>query len=190
LPLVTAVFYNIHKGANPRLDFVFPPKLGGEAKGTRIFEPSSPGPERQQQLWKQIQAARLEYLRVSAQLHARIRNFGDRAMPPSDGMHAVTLLHRQEKATFEAYERLLSDFYKDILGKQAPGRSFRDDLTPREREVTVLVAQGKSNRQIAVELGMAFKTAVCHRARIMSKLDVHNTADLTRAAIRMGLTTP
>ena len=65
--------------------------------------------------------------------------------------------------------------------------SITHRLTAREREVLTLIASGKSSRQIASALGIAFKTAVCHRSHIQTKLNLHNVADLTRAALRMGL---
>jgi DNA-binding CsgD family transcriptional regulator len=63
-------------------------------------------------------------------------------------------------------------------------------LTPRERQVLKLIVYGRSTKQTAAALGMAFKTAVTHRTRIMSKLYAHNTADLVRTALRMGLVDP
>ena len=65
-----------------------------------------------------------------------------------------------------------------------------DVLSQREREVLVLIASGKSSRQIAEELGIAFKTAVVHRHNLHTKLKVHKATDLTREAIRMGLIDP
>ena len=64
---------------------------------------------------------------------------------------------------------------------------FEENLTPRERQVLALIGYGKSTREAAAALGIAFKTAVCHRTRIMSKLGTHNTADTVRYAIRLGL---
>jgi len=60
-------------------------------------------------------------------------------------------------------------------------------LTPRETEVLVWVARGYSTKQIAYLLGMSFKTAACHRYRIMDKLNIHDVATLVRYAIRAGL---
>jgi DNA-binding NarL/FixJ family response regulator len=60
-------------------------------------------------------------------------------------------------------------------------------LTDREREVLTLVASGKSTKILARELGITFRTAACHRYHIQQKLGARNTADLTRAAIRMHL---
>jgi DNA-binding NarL/FixJ family response regulator len=70
------------------------------------------------------------------------------------------------------------------------GRVAVDRLTIREREVLALVGLGKTSKEIAQELGLSFKTVVSHRGRILSKLGARNTADLTRAAIRMGIIRP
>jgi DNA-binding NarL/FixJ family response regulator len=67
---------------------------------------------------------------------------------------------------------------------------FQIQITSREREVLALLAGGMSTKEIAYELGIAFKTVACHRTRIMNKLVCRNVADMTRAAIRMGLITP
>jgi DNA-binding NarL/FixJ family response regulator len=62
-----------------------------------------------------------------------------------------------------------------------------DPLTPREREVLQLVAEGKTTKEIAGLLGISVKTAEAHRMRIMKKLEMHNTAGIVRYAIRQGL---
>jgi DNA-binding NarL/FixJ family response regulator len=66
-------------------------------------------------------------------------------------------------------------------------RPETDPLTLREREVLQLIAEGQRTKQIAVKLGISVKTAESHRTRIMTKLDVHETANLVRYAIRRGL---
>ncbi len=63
-------------------------------------------------------------------------------------------------------------------------------LTPRERQIAQLVAEGKSTKQVAALLGITPKTAEFHRARVMKKLDVHDVAGLVRYAIREGLVAP
>jgi len=60
-------------------------------------------------------------------------------------------------------------------------------LSPREREVLQLVAEGKTTKEVAAALFISFKTVESHRQRIMSKLDLHETASLVRYAIRNGL---
>ena len=60
-------------------------------------------------------------------------------------------------------------------------------LTPRELEVTRLLADGKGNKEIAYELRMAVRTVETHRANIMSKLDLHSATALVRYAVREGI---
>jgi DNA-binding NarL/FixJ family response regulator len=60
-------------------------------------------------------------------------------------------------------------------------------LTPREREVFHLVIEGRTTKEVARAIGTSVKTAENHRARIMEKLSVHNTAELVRYAARKGL---
>jgi DNA-binding NarL/FixJ family response regulator len=64
---------------------------------------------------------------------------------------------------------------------------MEEQLTPREIEVLKLIACGHSGKQIAEQLGIAFRTARSHRSNLMEKLDVHDTASLVRYAIRTGL---
>jgi two-component system response regulator NreC len=60
-------------------------------------------------------------------------------------------------------------------------------LSPREREVLQLMAEGKTNRQIAEMLNVSLKTIETHRQQIMNKLEIHNIVELTKYAIREGL---
>jgi two-component system response regulator NreC len=62
-----------------------------------------------------------------------------------------------------------------------------DAVTPREREVLQLVAEGKTTKEVAKLLGISAKTVESHRTRIMKKLDTPNTAGIVRYAIRQGL---
>jgi len=61
-------------------------------------------------------------------------------------------------------------------------------LTAREREVLQLMAEGKSTSQIADSLCISVKTVEAHRKQLMNKLDIHSVAELTKYAIRQGLT--
>lgn len=60
-------------------------------------------------------------------------------------------------------------------------------LTSRERQVLQLIAEGKTNRQIALDLGISVKTADTHRNRLMQKLDIHSQTDLVKYALLRGI---
>jgi two-component system response regulator NreC len=66
--------------------------------------------------------------------------------------------------------------------------STSEVLTDREREVLQLIAEGRSTKQIALKLHISAKTVETHRRQIMNKLDLHTVAELTKYAIRKGLT--
>lgn len=65
-----------------------------------------------------------------------------------------------------------------------------EELTPREREVLQLIAEGHTTTAIAELLHLSPKTVESHRANVMKKLDLHTVAELTKWAVRRGLTSP
>ena len=74
-------------------------------------------------------------------------------------------------------------------GKRAPAQaSAFSRLTTREREVVQLVAEGHPTREIARRLNVSLKTVGAHREHVMTKLQIHSIAELTRYAIREGIT--
>lgn len=80
----------------------------------------------------------------------------------------------------------------DRLHPQVPGRTGAINqklakLTSREMEVLQLIAEGKANKETAAELGIGMKTVEKHREHLMQKLDIHDTAGLTRYAISTGI---
>lgn len=79
----------------------------------------------------------------------------------------------------------VSDFV--VQGYLSSSGEQVDPLTPRERELLQLVAEGRTSREIAEQLGVAAKTVQNVRTRIMDKLDIHSTAGLVRFAFRNGL---
>ena len=66
-------------------------------------------------------------------------------------------------------------------------RNLTGQLTPREREVLQLIAEGKANKETAAELKISVKTVEKHRQKVMEKLGIHDTAGLTRYAIANGI---
>jgi DNA-binding NarL/FixJ family response regulator len=94
-----------------------------------------------------------------------------------------------------ANRRFLSDGISEALAEHvvreaapAAGSAYTD-LTAREREVLQLLAEGLTSKEIAAQIHVSVKTVETYRRDIMHKLDLHNVADLTRYAIREGLTT-
>jgi DNA-binding NarL/FixJ family response regulator len=73
------------------------------------------------------------------------------------------------------------------LAAAAPGSAFAV-LSAREREVLQLVAEGKSTKETAARLNVSVKTVETHRKQIMDKLNIRSVAELTKYAIREGLT--
>ena len=65
----------------------------------------------------------------------------------------------------------------------------RAELTAREREVLQLLAEGRTTKRIATQLSVSVKTIETHRRQVMEKLDIHSVAELTKYAVREGLTT-
>src|SRR5207245_10910041 len=66
----------------------------------------------------------------------------------------------------------------------------RDALTPRQRDILQLSAEGHSSKEIAQRLGLSPRTVDAHRAQLMERLDLHDLAGLVRFAVRVGLVTP
>jgi len=81
---------------------------------------------------------------------------------------------------------VIGDFLLGNSSEEVP--TAASQLSPREREVLQLIAEGWSTKQIASHLYVSVKTIETHRRQIMKKLDLHSIADLTKYAIREGLT--
>ncbi len=85
-----------------------------------------------------------------------------------------------------AISGVVVDDYLHRLSKSEA--SSADVLTDREREVLQLMAEGKSTKQIALHLHISTKTVETHRRQIMNKLNLYSVAELTKYAIKKGLT--
>lgn len=93
-----------------------------------------------------------------------------------------SLEHHKPFLTTRVTEVVLDGFLK-VVADDAVGEA----LTPREREVLQLVAEGRSSKSIAAGLGLTVKTIESHRASLMRKLHFRTVADLVRYAVRNGL---
>jgi DNA-binding NarL/FixJ family response regulator len=79
---------------------------------------------------------------------------------------------------------------KYLEGSPEQVKSESTSLTPREREVVQLVAEGRTNKEVATTLNISVKTAETHRTNIMRKLDCHSLSELVRYAIRNKIIDP
>jgi len=77
-----------------------------------------------------------------------------------------------------------------VRGAVRRGDGDTTQLTPRQREILQLIAEGASTKQIAAKLGLSVKTVETHRAKLMERLDIHDVAGLVRYAIRAGFIAP
>jgi DNA-binding NarL/FixJ family response regulator len=80
-------------------------------------------------------------------------------------------------------KQVIADYVRRVGSEHSPLES----LTPRQREVLQLIAEGHTSREIAHILGISTKTVDSHRAQMMERLDIHDIAGLVRYAIRTGL---
>jgi len=104
-----------------------------------------------------------------------------------DLLSAVDSLRRNKTFfTSRVSQMILDGFLKgDTRPQDAAPAGAR--LTPRQREIVQLLAEGKSSKEVAVALNLSVKTAETHRANIMRKLDCHSVSEVVRYAIRNNI---
>ena len=118
---------------------------------------------------------------VTESLRAGVRGYVLKSQAGDDLAHAIQEVCRGSVYLSPNISRAVVDAY---LSKTYV---LSDPLSGRERQVLQLVGEGKSTKDVAAQLGISVKTAESHRARLMKKLDIHETASLVRYAIRRGL---
>jgi DNA-binding NarL/FixJ family response regulator len=101
-----------------------------------------------------------------------------------DMVSAVEALQRRTTFFTSSVAELVLNGY---LHRRDDDKPWRDRLTPREREVVQLLAEGKSSKEVAIVLSLSVKTAETHRTNVMRKLDLHSVADLVRYAVRNNI---
>lgn len=124
---------------------------------------------------------------VREMLDAGVRGYVLKSDAARDLVSAVEAL-RCKRTFFSArIQEMVLDGYLKREKKSAGMESSASRLTPRQREVLKLFAEGKTSGEAAAALGMSIKTAETHRAAIMSRLNCHSISDLVRYAIRNGI---
>jgi DNA-binding NarL/FixJ family response regulator len=83
-------------------------------------------------------------------------------------------------------KRVIDDYLGRVNGEKTP----LDQLTPRQREILQLIAEGKSTKEIAFLLNVSIKTIETHRLQLMDRLGIYDIAGLVRHAMRIGLVPP
>jgi len=109
-----------------------------------------------------------------------------------DLIKAVDALRRNQTFFTSKVAEMVLDGYLKKPGKQEDKDNVTivNRLTPRQREILQLLAEGKSSKEVAVALGLSVKTAETHRANIMSRLNCHSVSELVRYAIRNQVIQP
>ena len=125
-----------------------------------------------------------EELHVSAALRAGVRGYVLKTQAADELMNAIRTVSTGGTYLSPKVSRMVVSAY--VSGADTAA----DPLTARERIVLQLVAEGRTTKDIAGTLNLTVKTAESHRARLMEKLDIHDTAGLVRYAIRRGVITP
>lgn len=123
-------------------------------------------------------------------LAAGARGYVLKADAGDDIVNAIQALSEHRPFFTAKVTEMLLDRYRRKSSPAAGAVTFADELTPRERQVLKMLAEGKSSKEIAVALDISTYTADSHRARIMRKLKLHTLAELVRYAIRNEMIEP
>lgn len=116
-------------------------------------------------------------------IQAGAHGYVSKEAPSEEVVRAIESVHAGEPYFSEEIARAALNEFVSSGGKKEPF----SQLTSREREVLVLIAEGKSNKEIADGLGIGVRTIETHRERIMRRLNIHSVAGLTKYAIANGL---
>lgn len=124
------------------------------------------------------------YVMRALQAGARAYLLKDSAV--ADVIRAVEAVIQGKSFFSPAVSRILAEDYVRALKQKGAADSY-ELLTAREREILQLLAEGKSNKEVAVKLDISVYTAETHRKRILQKLGLHSSAELVLYAVRKGI---
>jgi DNA-binding NarL/FixJ family response regulator len=156
-----------------------------------ISMPSMNGLEATRQIMKDCPESKVLVLTVHDSdplirevLDAGARGYVLKADAGRDLVAALEALRRNKTFFTAKVAQTVLDGYLKRDFEPAEVNTRKGRLTPRQREIVQLLAEGKSSKEVAVELGISVKTAETHRANIMRRLDCHSVSELVRYAIR------
>ena len=127
-----------------------------------------------------MQSSRDAVLRI---IKAGARGYVLKDAPTEELVHAIEAVYAGEAHFSGPVAKIALNQYVTDADETRPVAKLSD----REREVLALIAEGKSNKEIAMHLGIGVRTTETHRERIMRKLDIHSVAGLTKFAIANGI---
>ncbi len=120
-------------------------------------------------------------------LQSGARGYVSKEADPAELVQAIHAVHRGE-SYFSA--DVARQALKQMVVAEGTAATATPELTQRERQVLLGIAQGLTNKQIAERLGVGIRTVETHRQNIMEKLGIHTVAGLTRFAVAKGLLPP
>jgi len=169
-------------------------KLRPEVVLMDIAMPLMNGLEAVRQLLKALPAAKIIILSahnddayIKSAAAAGAEGFLLKQSSASDVCHAIREVQKGKTFFSPAVSKRLNRLHP-LTAHRGGGFSKKAvRLTSREMEVLQLIAEGKANKESATELGIGIKTVEKHREHLMEKLDIHDTAGLTRYAISAGI---
>lgn len=122
-------------------------------------------------------------------LQAGASGYVPKRAAPADLITAIRAAHRGEMYIYPSLAKLLVSDFLSRSG-EAETKETMNGLTPREQEVLALLADGRSNDEIANLLSISAHTVARHRENLMGKLGLHSRSELVKYAIRKGLIKP
>jgi DNA-binding NarL/FixJ family response regulator len=125
--------------------------------------------------------------RIENAINSGAAGFLSKQTSAHDVCRAIREVYMGKTIFSPAIAKRLGRLHKQLANRAGTLKPSLARLTPRQREVLQLIAEGKANKQMASELGIVLKTAEKHRESLMKKLDIHDTAGLTRYAISAGI---
>ena len=123
---------------------------------------------------------------VMRALKAGARGYLLKDSAPADLMSAIQAVSQNKSFFSPKVSHILAEDYVRVLKQKGAVDSY-DLLTTREREILQLIAEGKSNKEIAAALNISPYTVETHRSHILEKLNLHNPAELILYAVRKGI---
>jgi two-component system, NarL family, response regulator LiaR len=125
--------------------------------------------------------------RLFAALRAGAVGFLLKDVEPPELVRAIRTAHAGQSPLSPA---VAARVVEELASGGGAGRSAADELTPRELEVLCLIARGRSNKRIALELGVAEKTVKTHVSHVLAKLGLSDRTQAALYAVREGLVSP